>query len=171
MASRNIDLLVPELKEKAQALVEKAPFEVLIYCTVRSAEEQAKLWRQSRSTKVIKEKIEVLNRYGHKELAEILNGVGPQSGPPVTHAGPGESWHQYGQAFDCVPMINGKPVWDVHKNKTVWVSLGTLAIDLGLNWGGNWPKWADYPHFQLPITGNPLKQGLKGCYLRDSDLK
>lgn len=170
MASRDLSLLVPELREKAQELVTLVSFEVLIYCTIRSAEEQAKLWRQSRSAKVIKEKIGILVKYGHLELAKILEEVGPQNGPPVTHAGPGESWHQYGQAFDAVPMINGKPAWTIHKNKAEWTELGKAALALGLNWGGNWPKWADYPHFQLPMTGNPLKQGLSGCYLRDRDL-
>ena len=170
MASRDINLLVPELKEKAQTLVERAPFEVLIYCTARAAEEQAKLWRQSRSKKVIQEKIETLIRFGHTTLAQILEKVGPQSGPPVTHAGPGESFHQYGLAFDGVPIINGKAAWEIHKYKKEWTELGKIALSLGLNWGGNWPKWADYPHFQLPMTGNPLKQNLPGCIFLESDL-
>jgi len=136
---------------------------ILIYCTVRSAEEQAKLWRQSRSKIVIEKKINTLKKYGHLELANLLESVGPQFGPAVTHAGPGESWHQYGLAFDAVPLKHGSPLWDVHKYKDQWTELGKAALDLGLNWGGNWPKWADYPHFQLPMTGNPLKLNTPGC--------
>ena len=170
MASRNVDKLVPELREKAHALQNGLSFELLIYCTGRSCEEQARLYRQSRSLAVIQEKIAVLEKYGHEELAKILRDVGPQSGPHVTKAGPGESWHQYWQAFDAVPIIGGKPAWDNRKYVKEWTELGKKATELGLNWGGNWPKWADYPHFQLPPTSNPLKVGATGLILRESDL-
>lgn len=170
MASRNIDKLTPDLRVKALALKEKVSFELLIYCTGRSAEEQAKLFRQSRSRAIIEEKIKTLEKYGHDELAKILRDVGPQHGPHVTKAGPGESWHQYWEAFDAVPVIGGKLAWDHRKYAAPWQELGRYATELGLNWGGNWPKWADYPHFQLPPTGSPLKLGRKDCILRESDL-
>ena len=170
MASRSIEKLNPVLREKAEDLVSQVSFSLLIYCTGRSAEEQAKLYRQSRSIKVIKEKIATLEKYGHVELAKILTDVGPQKGPHVTKAGPGESWHQYWEAFDAVPMIGGKPAWDNRKYAAQWAELGSKATALGLNWGGNWPKWADYPHFQLPPTGSPLKLGRPGCIYRESDL-
>ena len=170
MASRDIEKLHPDLRDKAKELKSRLPFELLIYCTGRSAEEQAKLFRQSRSKKIIDEKIATLEKYGHEELAKILRDVGPQYGPHVTKVGPGESWHQYWEAFDAVPVIGGKLLWVRKTNDQYWGQLGSVATELGLNWGGNWPKWQDAPHFQRPATGNPLKLGIKGCILRESDL-
>lgn len=161
MASRDLNLLVPSVREKAKALVDSVSFELLIYCTVRDCHEQARLWRQSRSIEVIRTKIAIYEKYGHYDLAKVLRDVGPQHGPHVTKAGPGESWHQYGEAFDAVPIIGGKAAWNVRANQKIWKELGQKATELGLNWGGNWPKWADYPHFQGPPTGNPLKIGRK----------
>lgn len=170
MASRDIEKLVPELRDKVHTLTSMLSFEVLFYCTGRSAEEQAKLWRRSRKIQTIKQKILTLEKYGHEDLAKILNDVGPQHGSHVTHAGPGESWHQYWEAVDGVPVVGGKLLWDVNKSKSYWEEFGAAAISLNLNWGGNWPKWADYPHIQLPPTGNPLKLGIKGIILREKDL-
>lgn len=170
MASRDISKLQPDLREKAERLQSYFGSSLLIYCTGRSAEEQSRLYRQSRSWATIKRKIDILEKYGHIELAKILNDVGPQHGPHVTKAGPGESWHQYWLAFDCVPVVGGKLCWDVRKYQDQWKTLGSAGTDLGLNWGGNWPKWADYPHFQLPPTGNPLKLGIEGCIYREIDL-
>lgn len=170
MASRSLDKLKPIFREKIEALLEEAPFDILVYCTVRSAWEQAILYRQSRSRKVIDEKILTLEKYGHESLARILRDVGPRSGPHVTKAAPGESWHQYCEAVDLVPIIGGKPAWDVKKNKESWSTIGTIAVKHGLNWGGNWIKWADYPHIQYPQSGNPLKLGVTGCILLETDL-
>jgi peptidoglycan L-alanyl-D-glutamate endopeptidase CwlK len=170
MASRDINKLKPGCKEKAYALLERAPFEVLIYCTGRSAVEQAKLYRQSRTKAVIEHKISVYEKYGHYELAKILRDVGPQHGPHVTKAGPGESIHQYWLAFDAVPIINGKLAWDTKKYADQWSVIGKIATELGLNWGGNWPKWADFPHFQDAPSGNPLKLGWKDCIFTEDDL-
>lgn len=170
MASRNIEKLVPEFRDKLKVLISKLPFEVLFYCTGRSCQEQAKLWRQSRQIETIKKKAAVLEKYGHENLAKILIDVGPQHGPHVTHAGPGESWHNYWQAADCVPVVGGKLLWDVSRSKAYWDEIGKQALALELNWGGNWPKWADYPHIQFPPTGNPLKLGIPNPILLESDL-
>lgn len=170
MASRDIEKLVPELRTKISLLLPSLSFPILIYCTGRSAEEQARLWRQSRKLSMILEKKRILEKFGHEELAKILIDVGPCHGPHVTHAGPGESWHQYWQAFDAVPLIGGKPAWDLRKSENLWRELGAKATDIGLNWGGNWKKPRDFPHFQIPTTSNPLKEGIQGCILRESDL-
>ena len=97
MASRKLDDLVPEVADRA-ATVEKicdgAEIELLIYCTLRPLEEQAKLYRQSRPSQAIKRKIDSLHERSFDFLAKILESVGPQSGPHVTNARPGESFHR-----------------------------------------------------------------------------
>ena len=72
--------------------------------------------------------------------------VGPQSGPHVTNAAPGESLHNYGYAFDGVPMVCGKPEWDAESE--LWQVYGDIAVDCGLIWAGNWKKFKEYPHCQ-----------------------
>jgi peptidoglycan L-alanyl-D-glutamate endopeptidase CwlK len=85
--------LTQETREKATNFLQVAECTVLIYCTVRTAEEQAKLWRQSRSTVQIKEKIQKFKDRQLGFLADILEGVGPQYGRHVTNACCGESYH------------------------------------------------------------------------------
>ena len=150
MASRNIDDLQYNVRIKARnflTLCEEAGLEVLIYCTARGMEEQSILYRQSRTLSEIKAKAKELSDvYGRSDLAKILMSVGPQSGPHVTNAGPGQSLHNYGLAFDGVPMIHGKPIWDV--KSPLWQVYGDIAERAGLSWSGNWKGFKEYPHCQ-----------------------
>ena len=70
-----------------------------------------------------------------------------------SNASYGFSYHNYGLAFDFVPLKDGKPVWDDHD---LWERCGVIAEGLGLQWGGRWPKFIDKPHchftFGLSIT-------------------
>ncbi len=67
----------------------------------------------------------------------------------VTHAAPGLSNHNYGLAVDLVPLVNGRPNWQVPL--AVWLTMGAEGVNAGLNWGGNWTRFKDYPHFELPV--------------------
>ncbi|MDX2477865.1 MAG: hypothetical protein QNL05_10940, partial [Gammaproteobacteria bacterium] len=60
MASRDLNDLIPEVKQNAERVMEvcdQVGVDILIYCTLRPLEEQAKLFRQSRSWAEIKKKI------------------------------------------------------------------------------------------------------------------
>jgi peptidoglycan LD-endopeptidase CwlK len=76
----------------------------------------------------------------------------------VTHAAPGLSNHNYGLAVDLVPLVNGRPNWQVPL--TVWQAIGGEGIRAGLSWGGNWTMVRDYPHFELPV-GLSVQQCLR----------
>lgn len=129
MASRSLNDLHPRLKERALAFLDRCRMEgidVLIYCTYRSNKEQAELYEQGRS----------------------------KGGKIVTYAKAGKSWHNFtidgrpaAKAFDCVPMINGKPEWSTRH--PVWQMVGKIGTDVGLMWAGNWSRFREYPHFQL----------------------
>ena len=118
MASRSIDDLVPEMGEKTRHVVElcaERGVDLLVYCTLRTLQEQAILFRKTRTRWAIEQKMMKLQERGFPFLAEVLEGVGPQDGPlgrHVTNAGPGESWHNYARAFDAVPLVDGKAGWD-----------------------------------------------------------
>lgn len=86
MASRRLEDLRPEFRtrvEQWRAQCEHASLDILIYCTLRSTQEQADLYALGRT----------------------------KAGSIVTNAKPGQSAHNYGLALDFVPMIAGRPQW------------------------------------------------------------
>ena len=130
--------------------------DLLIYCTYRSPAEQARAYRNGRSIHQIREKAnELALKYGRHDLADLLISVGPQFGREIiTHAGPGQSLHQYGAAFDAVPMRDGKPVWN-HRTKDdreLWQRYGDTLERFGLEWSGRWQQFKEMPHAQQPDT-------------------
>lgn len=160
MASRRLDDLVQEVKEKAEKVkqvCDSVGVDLLIYCTLRSLEEQSMLYRQSRSWQEIKTKIQKYKNRGFTYLADILDGVGPCSGPHVTNAGPGESWHNYKEAWDAVPLVGGKPAWKYSDAKEHWDAYGECVVQVGMDWAGNWKRFKERPHAQLRKGSNPLK--------------
>ena len=161
MASRDINDLHPEVKEKAeivqQACKEAAGFDLLIYSTLRPLEEQAKLFRQSRSKAEIDLKCTKFRVRGFDFLADVIQSVGPCYGNHVTNAAPGESWHNYGEAWDAVPLVGGKPVWSYFDGKEMWNAYGEAVRQVGMHWAGDWTRFREYPHAQLQVGSNPLK--------------
>lgn len=157
MASRKLSDLRPSAAKQAlavrQAFDSAAPAGVslLIYCTYRSPEEQARRFRQGRSLAQIHERAVQLERtYGRPDLAAILRHAAPQRGKRrVTNAGPGQSIHQYRGAFDAAPLRDGEIVWGTRATEDValWRLYGECVMGAGLVWGGNWRR-RDMPHAQ-----------------------
>jgi peptidoglycan L-alanyl-D-glutamate endopeptidase CwlK len=119
---KRIALLHPSIQPYARKLIAtsaKRGVPLLLVSGYRSNEEQARLYAQGRTA----------------------------PGPVVTNAKPGTSWHNYGLAFDVVPVsLDGRPRWDAPAS--VWQELGALGESLGLAWGGRWASFPDRPHFQ-----------------------
>ncbi|MDP2606152.1 MAG: M15 family metallopeptidase [Deltaproteobacteria bacterium] len=91
--------------DKAQQLVESAHvagIEILKTSTLRPLEEEAEIFAIGRT----------------------------KPGKKVTNAEPGKSWHNFGLAFDVVPLVNGKAVWD----SPFWKRIGELGKQVGLFW-------------------------------------
>lgn len=162
MASNRLDGLVPELREKAGRVIEQCAargVELLITCTYRSPEEQAILYRKTRTKETIEEKLLRYRERGFGFLADILEAVGSQRGhlgQHITQAGPGESRHNYGLAFDAYPTVYGKPLWNPHVAGYEWDIYGEVLAGEGLTWGGRWITSPEFPHAQLGNRGNPL---------------
>lgn len=160
MSYRTLNKLTPETKEKALIVLDvckKNDIDLLIYCTLRRLNEQAKLYRQSRSWSEIKLKIQKFRNRGYYFLAEIIEEAGPCYGNHVTNAAPGESWHNYAEAWDAVPLLNGKPLWKYTDAKEQWEAYGEAVRQVGMYWAGDWISFREYPHAQLHKGGNPLK--------------
>lgn len=74
-------------------------------------------------------------------------------GKKVTNARGGQSIHNYGFAVDICLVIDGKIAsWDTVKdwdNDQVadWYECVKIFAKYGWDWGGNWKKFKDLPHF------------------------
>lgn len=112
------------------ARAESVGIDLLVTCTYRSDEEQARLYAIGRT----------------------------KPGRRVTNAKPGQSMHnfRYGGkpaslAVDVVPMRAGKPVWGTTgADLALWQRVGRLGESAGLEWAGRWTRFREFPHFQHP---------------------
>lgn len=122
--SRDLNDLVPRVRDKAKLFISRCKLlhgiDVLITNTLRDNEYQASLYAQGRT----------------------------KPGKIVTKAKPGYSFHNYGVAFDFVPLKDGKPDWN---DEAKWQKCGAVGVALGLTWGGNFKSFqSDKPHMEDP---------------------
>jgi LAS superfamily LD-carboxypeptidase LdcB len=137
--SRSTKDLHPAVAQLAHALLVRASENgtpIIITQTLRTKEEQDALYAQGRT----------------------------KPGKIVTKARGGESYHNYGLAFDVALVVGKRIVWDKNdlnkNNKDDWQEIGELGESVGLEWGGRW-KFKDVPHFQktFGLTIADLKSG------------
>lgn len=128
MPSRKITDLTPRLRPLAAEFVRQCQVrgvQALITCTWRAPIEQRALYAQGRTAPGPKVTWTLESK--HTKVTA--------SGKPDSHA------------FDVVPVISGKAVWDA--KDPAWEIIGTVARALGLVWGGDWKKGRDMPHIEL----------------------
>jgi peptidoglycan L-alanyl-D-glutamate endopeptidase CwlK len=65
-------------------------------------------------------------------------------GQIVSNARGGESFHNWGLAFDAAPYVNGQ----MSNDTSLFKLIGSLGKQAGLEWGGDFKSLVDYPHFQ-----------------------
>ena len=129
MASRSLEDLDPVLRKlcvRHRDACAVLGIDLLIYCTYRSNAEQAEL-----------------HTYGRTVPGRIR-----------TYAKPGESNHNItrngipaARAYDCVPVRQGKAIWD--NDDPGWEIVGEEGEKLGLSWAGRWVRFREFPHFEL----------------------
>lgn len=134
--SRSLDDLVPPARARVESFLDAAKkqgIDLLVTSTYRDNASQDALYAQGRTT----------------------------PGKIVTNAKAGQSWHNYRCAVDVVPIVAGKPRWDVKDE--VWQQVGALGKAAGLEWAGDWKKFKEYPHFQYTggLTLAQLQSGAK----------
>lgn len=64
---------------------------------------------------------------------------------PVTNAKAGKSWHNFKCAWDVVPIVTGKPVWDALD--PIWKEVVRIGKAAGAEAGAEWKTFPDMPHF------------------------
>lgn len=134
ISSRSLDDLLPAVKERVQRFIDACHAEgidLLVTSTYRDNESQNALYAQGRTS----------------------------PGSIVTNAKAGQSFHNFRCAVDVVPLLDGKPCWDVAN--PVWQKVSKLGKAQGLEWAGDWKTFREYPHFQY-TGGFNLAQLQKG---------
>lgn len=105
-------------------LLERIGLRLLIYQTVRTLDEQAALYAMGRT-------VPGVIRTNAKPGASLHN---PDEN--------GEAW-----AFDAVPTVGGKPLWN---DAAALRAMGELGESLGLEWAGRWRgPLRESVHFQI----------------------
>jgi len=118
------------------------------------------MWRQSRPSLDINTTISllILNRCAF--AARVLKEVGPQTGPHITNARPGESYHQYGLALDVyrTDAMEMKAVW----TPEAYAGLIGKAHEFKLESGADFANLrGDVYHLQVPVAETPMPKGLR----------
>ncbi len=130
---RDIDELHPVLKDLALKLLERCKQEGL--------------------------NIKIGETYRSVERQEYLYAQGrTRAGRIVTYARGTSmsSYHQWRLAFDVFHNVRGDEY-----NLAVLKKVGKIGKELGLQWGGDWTSFRDYPHFQYTfgLSINDLRGG------------
>lgn len=139
--SRNIDDLIPEVAAQCRALIEACKqdnIDLLVTSTYRDFASQNALYAQGRTPE-------------SKARGEKV----------VTNAKAGQSFHNFRIAFDVVPIVNGKAVWN---DASMWAKIGAHGKKLGLEWAGDWTRFKEMAHFQKAgqSTSELIKQFPQG---------
>lgn len=132
--SREITTLHPTLQRGINEFIKRCNSKGLDVCvtqTLRDIEYQNKIYSQGRTT----------------------------TGKIVTNARGGNSFHNYGLAFDICKNIKGEEYTD----KEFFKQAGAIWIEMGGVWGGNFKSIVDTPHFEFSngLTIKDLKSGKK----------
>jgi len=149
------------------ALKKDFNIDIVPYCTVRDPLQQAREWRSTRSTAVVKRKVAELKRKDAPFLASCIETAGPQPSngrkSHVTYAIPGLSWHQWGEAVDSYWEVRpGVAAWSARKNygfsHNAYVEMERIAEEMGMRGLGS--EFGDWPHIQYRQESSPLKMGI-----------
>ena len=68
------------------------------------------------------------------------------------------SRHLTGHAIDVAAFVSGHVVWNWAEYEQIAKAFKTAAkeLDIPIEWGGDWTKFRDGPHFQLPWLQYPI---------------
>lgn len=154
--SIDFTLLDPTFRPIAEKLItncQNKGLQLVPYFGLRTLQEQAILWRQSRTSAIVAAQIQSYRDHACDFLADIMEDVGPHNGPHVTNALPGYSWHNWGQAMDCVVTLGS------------YSDYANQACLLGLTAGYNFKSFPDLGHVQLNAREIPSLYTIK--YVND----
>lgn len=133
---KQINLLHPKLRDEAlkawtecqAAIADHANVKIVVDQSLRTFEQSNQLYALGRT---------VVNPDG--------KSINKPFGNKVTNAAAGQSYHNYGLAFDFKMITNGKPDWQVGP---LWMKVVSIMKKYGWKWGGDFTSPVDAPHFE-----------------------
>jgi hypothetical protein len=132
---RRLAQVHPAVATRARAMIEllsQAGVEILITQGLRTWEEQDALYAKGRTVPPIGKKFIVTNARG------------------------GQSYHNFGLAFDIV-VLDALGKFDWNDKHPGWIAASKAGKSVGLEWGGDWKTFKDIPHYQY-IHGLGLQE-------------
>jgi peptidoglycan L-alanyl-D-glutamate endopeptidase CwlK len=87
-----------------------------------------------------------------EQAALFRQGRNGNPGPRVTNARAGESWHNFGLAWDIGIFRGGDYLTDGPQYDEA-AKYGRIA---GVEWGGDWKSFKDKPHYQTPFGAGKI---------------
>ena len=130
------------------------------YDTMRTPYLQAHYWKRGKTKEALDEAMRLLKSNNAFFLMHCLEEATTRRTELVTHALPGCSWHQWGEAMDCYWLNEGEPVWDLNicnnKGLNGYRVYAEEAGKLGLHAGFYWTHLVDAVHVQLRSEPSPL---------------
>jgi len=129
-SAKNIATLEPEVQPFATRLIEEAQAQGI----------NAKVISGSRS-------------YAEQDALYAKGRTAP--GNVVTKARGGQSWHNFGLAFDIGIFSPDSKTY--YGESAAYREVGNIGKALGLEWGGDW-EFVDEPHFQYNPKGYSLAE-------------
>jgi len=140
MINRSLEVLTPEMKEKAEKMLYRLTQKgllVMISETLRTLDIQEAYMAQGRDT------LENVNKLRVK--AGLWKIIESENERKITWTM--KSKHLDGKAIDIVPLTpEGRAWWTAPP--AIWEAIGKVGEEVGLNWGGRW-KQRDYPHYEI----------------------
>ena len=138
--------LQPDVQAKAQLAIEALKsYEIpcVVTSTLRTTDEQRALFSQGRDP------IATVNRLrslaGMRPISDAENTYTVTNADGVNY----KSNHQGGRALDIVPTDTyGNPIWPPISDPR-WSKISLVMKSFGFAWGGDWPRFPDYPHYEM----------------------
>lgn len=150
---RDLNKLVPECKTKAELFLkecEKEGLDVEIIETYRTGLVQTAYYAQGRKN---------LNEVNVMRTGAGLKIITAEENKHIiTNTTAGKSKHNLGEAFDVVPLVNGKPCWN---NSVLFNKIGRIGVKCGLRWGGHFKSIKDSPHLEIGSVKTIMKKQKK----------
>lgn len=80
----------------------------------------------------------------------------------ITNARGGDSLHNYGLGADYIldsDTVRPGVQWSWDNRGGIFETMGKVAEDCGLIWGGDWKRFPDLPHLEMPgLTLSEIKE-------------
>jgi peptidoglycan L-alanyl-D-glutamate endopeptidase CwlK len=140
--SDKITDLAPETQPKARTSVSLIQIPYVVVETLRTTDTQVAYYAQGRAP------LEIVNLLRKKAGLDSIDNSA--NGSIITHCDGvnTKSNHQSGHALDVVPANSaGNPVWPAETDAR-WQIIAKAGKAAGLKWGGDFPNFPDYPHWE-----------------------